>query len=162
MIRQNFSFRNLQNWERDKVGTSKAKFLLLSPILLSVRKAYSYLHRFLVGTNFCKGSSGYILKKKRLWISVAINVISLQKKKKMQLISMFFLCSRCFFSPPWLLPVKLLLLCLSCRCNHSRVGFTTTPLLPLPLQFSHLLWKTTTAFHASKILLALLLVILVT
>ena len=100
MIRQNFflPFRNLQNWERDKVGTSKAKFLL-SPILLSVRKAYSYLHRFLVGTNFCKGSSGYILKKKRLWISVAINVISLQKKKNATNFHVLplLLCSRCFF-----------------------------------------------------------------
>ena len=161
MIRQNFflPFRNLQNWERDKVGTSKAKFLL-SPILLSVRKAYSYLHRFLVGTNFCKGSSGYIWKKKRLWISVAINVISLQKKKNATNFHALPLLLAMLFFPRWLLPVKLLL-CLSCRCNHSRVGFTTTPLLPLPLQFSHLLWKTTTAFHASKIRCSLL-VILVT
>ena len=81
MIRQNFSFRNLQNWERDKVGTSKAKFLL-SPILLSVRKAYSYLHRFLVGTNFCKGSSGYILKKKEALNFSCYKCNFLAKEKK--------------------------------------------------------------------------------
>ena len=53
----------------------------------------------------------------------------MQSKEKMQLISMFFLHIRCFFSG---LDVVLAfaaatwLSSSSCRCNHSRVGFTTT------------------------------------